>query len=129
MSKIMYTALFINNPSNLRRLFTPVYPNTFYHHSTIEFAPKDLTGIDIGKKTLLETVGRITTDKVDALYVVNPKSKNPYPHITLSTTTGIKPVETNKVFAEHIDELYMFDTPLFIEVTEGYSDGVIDHFK
>lgn len=129
MNKIMYTGLFVNSPSNLKRLFPPVFPNTFYHHSTIEFSPKNLDGIELGKKVLIEAVGRITTDKVDALLVINPKSKNKHPHITLSTAEGVKPVESNKAFEEHPDKLVMFPTPLMIDGTEGYSDGKETHFK
>lgn len=125
----MYTAEFVNSPSNLKKLFPPVFPNVFYHHSTIEFAPKDLEGIEVGKKGLIEAIGRITTDKVDALLVINPKSKNKHPHITLSTATGIKPVESNKAFEEHSEKIAMFPTPLMIDVVEGYFDGIKEVVK
>jgi hypothetical protein len=92
--KIQYHALFVDDVYALQRLFPPVYSNMYYHHSTIEFAPKDASNIEVGRKVKLEIIGRIITDKVDALLVVNPKSKNKFPHITLSTAAGVKPFET-----------------------------------
>jgi hypothetical protein len=71
----------------------------------------------------LSIIGRITTDKVDALVVKNPKSKNSNPHITLSTTIGVKPFESNVALANHPNLIKMFDSPLYIDVTEGYFEN------
>lgn len=120
MSKIIYSALFVDDQKKLMTYFPVTHPNIFYHHSTIEFAPQDVSNIEVGKKVKLKVVGRIITDKVDALLVDNPKSKNQYPHITLSTAAGIKPVESNKAFVEHPQLIQMFDHPIHIDTTEGY---------
>lgn len=122
MSKIIYSALFINDPGVLKAHFSPVHSNLFYHHSTIEFNPQDVSNIEVGKKVSLEIIGRITTDRIDALLVKSPKSKNTYPHITLSTADGVKPVESNKAFTEHPDLIQMFDHPIYVDTTEGYYD-------
>lgn len=124
MNNIMYHALFIDNPSKLKELFPPVHPNTYYHHSTIEFKPKDGSNIELGKKVKLEITGRITTDKVDALLVVNPKSKNKFPHITLSTAAGVSPVKSNEAFEMHPDLIVRFASPIVVDATEGYFDKV-----
>lgn len=123
MSNIIYHALFVDEPHKLRRLFKPVHPNNFYHHSTIEFKPKDASNIEMGKKVSLPIIGRITTDKVDALLVSNPKSKNKYPHITLSTANGVSPVKSNEAFETHPELIVKYDKPIYIDTTEGYYDN------
>jgi len=120
---INYHALFVDNVSKLKGMFPPVHPNTFYHHSTIEFRPKNGDNIELGNKVNLPIIGRITTDQVDALLVENPKSKNKFPHITLSTAEGVSPVKSNNAFDENPDKIEMFKTPIFIDTTEGYFDG------
>ena len=92
-------------------MFPPVHPNLFYHHSTIEFKPKDLSNIEFGVKKEMKIIGRLTNDKVDVIVVESPKSKNKYPHITLSTAEGIKPFESNTELEKHSDEIYWFKTP------------------
>lgn len=121
--KILYHGLFVNKVDKLKGMFPPVHPNLFYHHSTIEFGPKDASNIEMGREVNLPIIGRITTDRVDALLVDNPKSKNKFPHITLSTANGVKPVESNNAFEDHPDKIEMFTTPQYIETTEGYFDN------
>jgi len=123
MGKIIYSALFVDNVGELKQMFPPVYPNVFYHHSTIAFNPPDAADIEVGKKVLLPVIGRITTDKVDALIVKNPKSKNANPHITLSTAIGVKPFESNVALENHPNLIKMFDSPLYIDATEGYFEN------
>lgn len=120
---IVYYGLFVDNSSLLKSMFPPIYPNVYYHHSTIEFRPKNLDEMELGKKIKLPIIGRITTNDVDALLVDNPKSKNKYPHITLSTAEGVSPVKSNEAFEQHPDKIEMFKAPKFIDVTEGYFDG------
>jgi len=121
--KILYHALFVDNVNELMGMFPPVHPNIFYHHSTIEFAPKDASNIEVGKKMRLQIVGRITTDRVDALIVANLKSKNRHPHITLSTALGVKPFESNTELEKHPALIKVISTPQYIDTTEGYMDG------
>src|SRR5258706_13041511 len=114
MSKIIYSALFVDHPEVLKTLFPPIHLNMFYHHSTIEFNPKDVSNIEVGKKVKLRVIGRITTDRVDALLVENLKSKNTYPHITLSTANGVKPFESNTAFEKHPNLITKFKEPITI---------------
>lgn len=127
--KIQYHALFVDNVSILKSLFPPVFSNVYYHHSTIEFAPKDASNIELGRKVDLKIIGRITTNRVDALLVDNPKSKNKFPHITLSTANGVKPVESNKAFEMFPQMITHFDEPITIKTTEGYFDGSAEVIK
>lgn len=121
--KVQYSALFVDDMNGLMKMFPPVHPNIYYHHTTIEFAPKDLSNIEIGKKVKLAVIGRITTDRIDALYVENPKSNNRYPHITLSTANGVAPFESNATFVKHNDKIEYL-TKVLINTTEGFfGDG------
>ena len=121
--KIQYHALFVNDVNELKSIFPPVHPNVYYHHSTIEFAPKSMDDIEVGKIVPLRIIGRITTSRVDALLVENPKSKNKYPHITLSTAADVKPYESNAAFELNPSEIIMFKSPFEIPSTEGYFNG------
>ena len=93
---VPYTALFVDDISQLKEKYPPVHPNEYYHHSTIAFRPKDRKGdLNVGKKHVIAITGRVTSDKVDALLVENEMSTNENPHITLSTAEGVKPFASN----------------------------------
>lgn len=127
VDKIKYEAYFVDKPSLLKQIFPPIYPNTFYHHMTIALSPKELEYPDaIGQKIKLPIIGRITTDRVDALLVDSKISKNNYPHITLSTAEGVKPFESNIAFKQTPEQIEYFDSPMFIDVTYGYFNGEKD---
>ena len=125
---VIYTALFVNDPKTLTDIFEPVHKNVLAHHSTIAFRPGSLYGVEVGKKSQMKIVGRVTDGKADALLVENPKSTNKHPHITLSTAKGVPPTYANEMIEnaqkEHLLEL--FNEPTQIDVTEGYFDGQND---
>lgn len=124
---VIYTALFVDNIEALKGQYPPVHPNTFYHHSTIAFRPQDgKNGIEVGKKLSIKIIGRVTTEKVDALLVENPKSANAYPHITLSTAEGIKPFVSNDEVAQAVKNNTVIPVTDTLEVTEGYFNGKTD---
>jgi len=100
----IYSAVFVNE-DELMLKYPPVHPNEFYHHSTIEFKPISIEKLPLGEKITLEIIGRLITDKVDVLLVINPLSKNAYPHITLSTANGIKPFESNSEINSNLDRI------------------------
>lgn len=102
--EIIYTAIFVDR-QDLKEKYEQVFPNSFYHHSTIEFKPNSLENIPVGEKVELKIIGRLTTDKVDVLLVDNPLSKNEYPHITLSTNDGVKPYESNSEIKNNLDKV------------------------
>jgi 2'-5' RNA ligase len=58
---------------------------------------------------------------VDVLLVENPKSNNQNPHITLSTTLGTPPAESNTEIKNNLDKI----TPisLVIDTIEGIHNG------
>ena len=123
----LYTCLFVKNPSDLIIRFNPAYPNVYCHHSTIQFGNPDITKIEVGKTYKINAIGLARNDKADAILIENPKSNNKYPHITLSTAQGIKPVYSNELMKISIlkDEIIMFDVAYPIDIIEGYvtSDG------
>lgn len=122
--KVIYTGLFVENIEALKAKYLPVHTNEFYHHSTIEYRPETwVDRIDVGEKTSIRIIGRVTTDKVDALIVENPKSKNENPHITLSTAEGIKPFESNNEIKAAIADGTVINVEDTIELTEWYFNG------
>lgn len=125
MSKVIYSAAFLGDKESgiLKAKFPPVHPNVFYHHLTIEFAPADINNIEIGKEVILEIKGRLTTDKLDVLVASFPKSKNKYPHITLSTAEGIKPGAAGNEIANNYDKIIWFGSSLSIPAKEGVFNG------
>jgi hypothetical protein len=120
--KISYTALFVDNIPVLKKLFPPKFEREFYHHSTIAFQPADLTGLELGRKQQLKIIGIASDEKCEALLVLNPKSLNKYPHITLSTAEGISPNYSNEMLARAVEQgrITIFELPFEIAVTEGY---------
>lgn len=120
---IIYTGIFVDDVDALKRMIVPVHPNEFYHHLTIEFKPKSLDGIDVGKKHELKAIGRLTNTKIDVLLINTDKSKKEYPHITLSTANGVKPHESDTELKNNIGSVVYFENPIYIKATEGYFDG------
>ena len=72
----MYTALFVKDVESLLKRFPPKHGNISGDHSTIEFNPSDLQGIEIGKESNIKIIGRAYDEYGDDLLVENPKSKN-----------------------------------------------------
>jgi Fungal tRNA ligase phosphodiesterase domain. len=131
MNQIIYTAEFVKNPEELLKMFPPKHKRVFAHHSTIAFKPNDLAGIEVGKESSLKVVARVYDEKGDALLVENSKSKNQYPHITLSCAEGVSPVYSNELIKKAVESgrLEYLAAPYGISVVEGYSDGKNDFIK
>jgi len=125
--KIIYTALFVDDPAKLLAMFPPKHAKVFAHHSTNIFKPKAGDRIEVGNKVLLKILGRAHNDKGDALLIENTFSQNKFPHITLSCVDGVLPRYSDELLASaHTNHtLELFAEPFFIEATEGYftSDG------
>ena len=121
---IWYTAIFIKEPEKLIHRFPPKHKKVFAHHVTIEFKPKSLDGIEVGKHWNLEVIGRAMNKKGDALLVRGSKSKNKYPHITLSCASGVNPFYSNELIERAVQEKTVdyFKEPFFVEGVEGYAD-------
>jgi hypothetical protein len=81
---IKFTALFVKDIQDLLKRFPPKHKKIFGHHSTIEFEPENLDGIETGKEYFIKIIGCAYDEFGDDLLVENIKSKNKYPHITLS---------------------------------------------
>jgi hypothetical protein len=117
----VYSAVFVDTNVLIQK-YGQVYENLYSHHSTIEFKPKDISNLPIGDPIEIKIIGRLTTDKLDVLLVDNPLSKNKYPHITLSTINGIRPVESNSEIEKNQKKIKPLNDS--IEGIIGYSDGV-----
>ena len=101
---VIYSAVFFDT-NEVTKKYNQIHPNLFSHHSTIEFKPRNIRNLSIGDNKSIKITGRLTTDKVDVLLVENELSKNEFPHITLSTAKGVKPVESNKAIKENQDKI------------------------
>lgn len=122
---IWYTAIFITDPQKLLAQFPPKHEKIFAHHSTIAFEPKSLDGIEMGRRWDIKILGRASDEKGDALFVENPKSKNKYPHITLSCERDVGPIYSNELLERAVTTgaIEYFQKPFFIiEGVEGYGD-------
>ncbi len=121
---IKFTALFVKDREDLLKRFPPKHEKIFGHHSTIEFEPHSLDGIEIGKEYSIKIIGRAYDEWGDDLLVENSKSKNTYPHITLSRADNAPPLYSKILFEKAIasNAIEYFDEEE-VKVIEGYSDG------
>ena len=119
-NNIIYSGIFFNKNELLKK-YDLVHENIYYHHSTIEFKPKNVSNLPIGEIMTLKIIGRLTTDKVDALLIENPLSKNEYPHITLSTANNVKPYESNNEIRLNLDKIEKLNDQ--INGIVGYCDN------
>ena len=102
--KPIYTGIFVDKDELIKK-YPPIHKNIYYHHSTIEFKPQDLNEFPKGKEINVKIIGRLTTDKVDVLLVENQLSKKKNPHITLSTSEGVLPMESDLEIEQNIDKI------------------------
>lgn len=118
---IKYTALFVKDIQDLLKRFPPKHKNVFGHHSTIEFKPENLEGIEKGKEYSIKIIGRAYDEFGDDLLVENIKSKNKYPHITLSRGENAPPLYSKILFEKAISSktIEYFDNEK-VEVIENY---------
>jgi hypothetical protein len=120
---VRFTALFVQDIEGLLKRFPPKHKKVFGQHSTIEYQPKNLAGIEIGKEQQIKIIGRAFDEFGDDLLVENPKSKNKYPHITLSRGEGAVPLYSNILFDKAIkSNTVEYFTDEKVKVIEGYSD-------
>ena len=125
-NEIIYTGAFPNR--NIFEKYECVHQKQYGHHMTVSYKPKELD-VDMGRKTVLKVVGRLTTDKIDAL-ILDSVSNNFHPHITLSTTYGVEPSEVNYFIDINEDKIVPLDDT--IKATYGfygYENGVKGVFK
>lgn len=121
---VLYSAHFIDEPEALKQQFPPVHPNQYYDHCTIEFQPAyGRTGVCVGEQSELRIVGRVTDEKVDALLVEDPISKNKNPHITLSVADGIRPSQSNESIMHAMEEGRVQQVSGSVRITQGYHTG------
>lgn len=126
--KVLYTAFFVKNISQLTEQFQPKHKKVYAHHSTIAFKPATLDNVELGKETSLKIIARITDEKGDTLLVESPKSNNAHPHITLSCAEGTSPFYSNEMIEKAFatNKIEYLSSPVHIDVVEGYFDGKKD---
>ena len=107
-SFVIFTAQNVDNKEELMRKYPSNLPNKYYHHSTNKFGKQPFDKRE-GQKLTLHIIGRLITDKVDALVVGNPNSDNEIPHITLATNNGIKPFKSNEELKLYKDKIQPLD--------------------
>lgn len=118
---IIYTAIFFD-VDDVLAMFPQEKVNLFSSHSTIAFKPSDgLDGLPLGEEINVEITGCLTTAKLCVALVNNPLSKNPDPHITLSTAEGVKPFESNTEIMYHKEDIVSLGGTLKGRV--GYFNG------
>lgn len=121
---IKFTALFVKDIEGLLKRFPPKHKKVFGHHSTIEFQPNSLDGIEVGKEYSIKIIGRAYDEFGDDLLVENSKSKNKYPHITLSRGEDTPPLYSKVLFEKALASNTMdYFNNEEVKVIEGYSDG------
>ncbi len=78
----------------------------------------------MGKEHIINIVGRAYDDKGDDLLIENLKSKNKYPHITISRSENAPSLYSRVLFKKNIKsgDIEYFENEK-IEMIEGYSDG------
>ncbi len=120
----MYTALFVKDVEGLLKRFPPKHGKVFGDHSTIEFNPSNLDGIETGKKFKIKIIGRAYDEYGDDLLVENPKSKNKYPHITISRGENAPNLYSQILFSKSKQENnFEYFEDQSVEVIEGYFDN------
>ena len=119
-SFVIFTAQNVDNPNELMRKYPSQLPNKYYHHSTNKFGKQPFDKRE-GQKLNLHIIGRLITDKVDALVVENPNSDNEIPHITLATNNGIKPFQSNEELKLHRDKIQPLDDYVMTTFTNNMS--------
>lgn len=121
---IEYTGLYVDDQEALLKQFPAKHANVFAHHSTNWYRPASTDEIDLGHKSTLKVIGQAYDEKGYALLVENKKSKNEFPHITISCAPGVGAVYSNELLkkASENGTLEIFEQPVLINVTEGFVD-------
>jgi len=131
--KVIYTGLFIDETAkaSLLEQVPPHFEKTFAHHLTLKFRPDDgIKGIELGSTRTLKLVGQVVDEEIGIqACLVEPSTEvatsNKNPHITISSREGVSPVKSNEAIDKALASggIQLFESPIEIEVTEGFFDG------
>jgi hypothetical protein len=104
-------------------LFPPAFPNIHADHLTIKYdiSSEEISSLEIGKKVSLKVIGLAQDDKAQAILIETGLSSNQFPHITISTAEGTRPVYSNELIEKK--GYKKLDIPVLIEGVVGMSDG------
>lgn len=100
VKNVIYVGVFLN-PEQQAKLLEAVparHAKVHADHVTLVFrpSPHELEKYSLGAEVEFTVVGEVFDDKGQAVLVKGVDSKNLYPHITISTAPGIKPVYSNE---------------------------------
>lgn len=138
--KVLYTGYFLTNPKLFLEQIPPAHfdDNDRHYddvlHITKEYMPESGTSeIEIGKKHTFYAIGQVILDGVHAVIISAPDkeviSMNEYPHITIVTANGVRPVISNDIItkAKLNGQIRPINPNIPFEAVEGYHDGVTIH--
>ena len=133
MGRIVYTAIVLDNPDILKKMFPSEFPDKYYHHVTLRFRPVSKPSFN-GRKSSVRIVslhkdhlGYAAKVEIDDREVAK-YCENKYPHITFATESNVKPVYSNLLIKNSEPE-YLRE-PLSVNGTVGsFIDGHWDFSK
>jgi hypothetical protein len=122
--RIISNAIILDDASQgeLKKHFPGKHSNYSGHHITLDFGKNEYHE-DFGKKVQATVIGYANDDKADAVLVScgGTHCDNRFPHITISTEPGVKPVYSNELLAKGHEDV---ETPLTLHGTVGsFTDG------
>ena len=124
MSKpVLYVGVFLQKTDRERLLLAvpPRHETVHADHLTLIFRPSkdEFSNYVLGVEQQFLVVGEVFDEKGQAVLVTGVDSKNAYPHITISTAIGTKPVYSNELFVK--STVRVFDEPVRLV-------GIVDAF-
>lgn len=133
MGRIIYTAIVLDNPDMLKKMFPSEFPDKYYHHVTLRFRPVSKPSFN-GRKTSVRIMslhkdqfGYAAKVEIDDTEVAK-YCENKYPHITFATESNVKPVYSNILIKN--SEAEMLKDSIVLGGTVGsFIDGHWDFSK
>ena len=135
---VVYIALFIDSQDRRRlfKTFPPLFQNKEAHHITLwhfadgeESRPPEPPW---GKTVAVKVVSEVADNKAQALLVRPPTAFRPtsgrYPHVTLSTASGVPPAYSNDLLRKKLGEADIRKGYPSFKARVGWWDGGMAHF-
>lgn len=101
MTAAIYIGVFLNleQREKLLSCVPPKFEKVHADHVTLIFRPtdEDVASFALGSQVEFEIVAEVADDRAQAVLVAGVASRNKYPHITIATAPGTKPVYSNEL--------------------------------
>ena len=128
--EVQETALIVDNPDKLKKVYAPAHTNQVYTHMTLlekeNITEEYLDKYPIGTKKKLKIVGRYRSDRMDVIIVEAPgMSQNSQPFIVLALEEGVSMEEVQPALfkAKNDSKIKTYKTNRYVDTTFGYIDG------